>query len=99
MNRNLIALVIPLVLQQSCSNPMTEEQKIKMLEGQKLEILADLHRHQAECQAQAIEFSNVKGGESIVRSCFDTYRIMVEAARVSLDNIDKRLAELEQKGR
>jgi hypothetical protein len=94
MNRNLIALVIPLVLLESCSNPMTAEQKITMLENQKLEILADLHRQQAECQAQAIEFANVKGGEKVVSSCMESYRKMRDAAQTSIDLLERRIVEI-----
>lgn len=95
MNRNLIALVIPFVLLQSCSKAVTAEQTITILENQKLEILADLHRQQAECQAQSIEFANAKGGEKVVNGCLDSYRKMRDVAQTSIDLLDRRIAEID----
>ena len=73
---------------------MTPEQKVQMLEDQKLEIIADLHRQQAECQAQAIEFANTPIRAEVVASCVDAYRVMANASRTTLENIDKRIVEI-----
>jgi ribosome maturation protein Sdo1 len=77
----------------SCSKPMTAEQRLQMLESQQREIIANLHRQKAECQAKAIEFSGTEGVEKIVGSCLETLRFMVETSRVTLENFDKHIAQ------
>lgn len=92
--RCLFALVGASVICLACNQNMTAEQKIAALENQRLEIIADLYRQQAGCQAQAIEFANMSNRESVVESCVDTHRLMVEASQRSIDNIDRRIAEI-----
>lgn len=92
--RRLFALVGVSVICLACNQKMTAEQKITALENQRLEIVADLYRQQAGCQAQAIEFANMSNRESVVESCVDTHRLMVEASQRSIDNIDRRIAQL-----
>lgn len=97
MNMRLMsaALVVVALLLPGCSKRMTAEQKIEMLESQRLEIIADLHRHRAECEAQAIEFANVPMRDSVVSSCLDGLRAMVEASQATLGNLDRRITELQ----
>lgn len=99
MNRNLIALVIPLVLLASCSKAMTPDEKIRMLEAGKRQVYADLHRQQAECHAQAIESASTPMGDKVVSSCLEAYRISVEASLKILASFDKRIAEIEREQR
>lgn len=95
MNERLIAAaMLCAALAMSCSQPVTDEQRANMLESERAQIIADLHRHRAECQAQAIEFANVAGGEKIVASCLDGHRAMVDASRTSIANIDAALLKL-----
>lgn len=89
------ALVVLAMLLLGCSKRMTAEQKIEMLENQRLEIIADLHRHRAECEAQAIEFANVPMRDSVVSSCMEGFRAMVEAAQITMGNLDRRITELQ----
>jgi len=78
----------------SCSQAVTAERKIEMLESQQLEILADLHRQKAECEAQAIEFAGVPGRAEVIDSCLRSYRAMVDASQTTLGNLDKAIAEI-----
>lgn len=78
----------------ACGQTMTAEQKIRMLEGMRMEIMADLHRQQAECRAQAIEFADSPMRDRVVSSCFESYRFMVDVSQKSLDNLDRRIAEI-----
>lgn len=92
------ALIVVVLLLPGCNKRMSAEQKIRMLEGQRLEILADLHRQQAECQAQAIEFANMPMRDSVVSSCLEGFRVMVEASQITLGNIDRQIVELRPAG-
>ena len=84
-------LVLPLL---GCGNPMTPEEKLKMLENQRREIAADLYRQKAECQAQAIEFSGAPEKERVFAGCLGAYRAMVEASQKTLGDLDRRAAEI-----
>ena len=95
MNLKLLAIAMPLLLASGCSERMTDEQKIKMLEETRLGILADLQRQQAECAAQAIEFSSSPMRDRVVSSCTDGFRMILDASRVTLADIDRRIAELQ----
>lgn len=81
----------------SCSEPMTEEQRFEMLESQRREIIANLHRQKAECEALAIEFSGTDGAERIVGGCQETLRLMVDMSQVTLANFDKNIAHTRNK--
>lgn len=92
--KRILALLVVSASAVSCGQKMTAEQKIRMLEEQRLEILADLHRQQAECQAQAIQFADSPMREKVVSGCLDGYRFMVDVSQKSLDNLDRRIAEI-----
>lgn len=98
MNLKWIAAAV-FLLPLGCGKAMTPKQKIAMLEGQRLEIIADLHRQQAECQAQAIEFANSPMRDSVVSSCVETYRVMHAASMRIMADFDKRIAEIEQQNK
>jgi len=74
---------------------MTPEQKIEMLEGLRLEAFADLHRHHAECEAQAIASANHPDLQRLVTSCFETYATMVAQSQRHMADIDKRIEEIQ----
>ena len=78
----------------SCGQKMSAEQKIRMLESQRREIVADLHRQKSECEAQAIEFGDSPIRDKVIGGCFDSLRFMVDVSQKSLDNIDRRIAEI-----
>ena len=90
-----VMLVLPLL---GCGNPMTPEEKLKMLENQRAlltrEFMADLLRQKAECQAQAIEFSGDPLQKEVTSSCMDTVRFMAETSRGTIERIDKQIAEI-----
>lgn len=97
MNMRLITATITLVASQvlfGCDKPMTPAQKIKMLESQKMSIFADLHRQQAECNAQAIESANDQHREKVVSACWEVYRLSSESSQLVLSSLDKRIAEV-----
>lgn len=94
MNKRLIGTALSAAVALSCSQAMTAEQKIEMLESQRLEILSDLHRQKAECEAQAIEFSTSPERVKVVSACLDSHRKAVEIAQRSLADIDKRISEI-----
>lgn len=78
----------------SCSQQLSAEQQANMLESERTQIIAELHRHRAECEALAIEFANISGSEKVIASCLDGHRAMVEASRVSIAKIDAALLKL-----
>lgn len=90
MNSALICAVLVL----ACGEPMTDGAKLELLEGQRQEIIADLTRQQAECQAQAIEFANAPNRNVVVESCTESVRTMAELSRHSISDIDQRIAEI-----
>ena len=95
MNMRLIAAAtICAALVISCGNPVTDEQRVNSLEAERSQIIADLHRQEAECQAQQIEFSNTPNGDKIAEKCFDAYRKMLDISRNSIERIDRRIAEI-----
>lgn len=96
MHVAITATACAALLLLGCSKPMTPEEKIAMLDSQRREILANLHRQQAECQAQAIEFSGTPSGEKIIEGCRDTFRFMVDTSRTTLENFDARIAEIRE---
>lgn len=73
---------------------MSAAEKIAMLETQRQEIVADLYRQQAECQAQAIEFANTPVRAKVVTSCLDAYRVMAEASIKIISNFDRRIDQI-----
>lgn len=72
---------------------MSAEQKITMLESERLQVYADLHRQKAECQAQAIEFGSE---HNIVESCLTTLQVMADSSSKIVASIDRRLEEIER---
>lgn len=73
---------------------MTPEEKIRRLESQRLEVMADLHRDMAECQAQSIEFANSDQHAKVVNACFEAHRAMVDISQQNMAIIDKRIAQI-----
>jgi hypothetical protein len=95
MNRRLPAL-FAFVMLCACGQGTTIEQKRAALEGTKRQAYADVIRHEGECKAVAFEFPR---DSQLLQGCLDTHRLMIEAAQRTAKDVDKRLAELEQKGR
>ena len=91
MNIKLIVLAVALV---GCS--VSKEEKLAQLADQRAQVFADLHRQQAECQAQAIEFA---GDRNIVESCVAALQVMAEASANVVASIDKRSAEIGRTGK
>lgn len=73
---------------------MSADEKIAMLETQRQEIVADLYRQQAECQAQAIEFANQPNGHAVVSTCMEAFRVMTIASQSTLDDLATRIETL-----
>lgn len=85
---------ILVALALSACGGVSDADKIAGMEANRAAILADLFRQQAECQAQAIEFS---GDRHILEACIETYRLSAENAAIVITAIDRRIAEVRAK--
>ena len=70
---------------------LTTDQKIAQLNDQRAQVIADLHRQKAECQAQAIEFA---GDRNVVEACVQSVATMADVSASVIESIDKRIADL-----
>lgn len=77
-----------------CGNSMTPDEKIRMLEGTRQEILADMHRHRSECEAQAIAMANQPGQARFIAACMETYAAIAKQNQAVFADIDRRISEI-----
>jgi len=80
--------LILVALSLSACGVVSDADKIAMMEANRAAIIADLFRQQAECQAQAIEFS---GDRHVLEACIETYRLSAESAAIVITAIDERI--------
>lgn len=92
MNTKLLLLAALTLF--GCGNSMTPDEKIRMLEGMRLEILADMHRHRSECEAQAIAMANQPGQARFIAACIEAYAAIVKQNEKAFADIDRRIAEI-----
>lgn len=82
------AAVCAFILLGACaSEEQVCEEKLEKLSYLRNKTRADLFRQQQECRALQIEFNDIE----IVGLCMETYRLMEEAARKTIADIDKRM--------
>lgn len=91
--RTPVIALFAVMLSSACGPFGGRDDPIAKLNAARVETLADLVRHEAECKAIAIEFSSDPLRNQVVSSCLETHRAMLEMARHSLADIDRRLAE------
>lgn len=75
--------------------------RANVLRGLRNEILADRHRHLADCQATDIEFNHFPEAErrQLVAICMDTHRVVVESGDKILRDLDAEIERLERERR
>lgn len=75
---------------------MSAAEKIAMLDNQKQEIMADLYRQQAECNAHAIEFAGQPNRQEVISTCMEAARTMAIASQTAIASINERIEALQR---
>ncbi len=88
----ILLLAFNATLLASCGPPA--EEKLAKLDALHNSTLADLVRHQAECEALDIEFQGSRLQDRVVETCWKTHDILEEMADRTIENIEKRRAEI-----
>ena len=92
--RTPVIVLIAALLTSACGPFGGRDDPVAILKAARAETMADLVRHEAECRAMAIEFHGDPLRDQVVSSCLDTHRVMLDMARHTLSDIDRRLSEL-----
>lgn len=87
-----VALACAMLLGCTPSPEEAERAKIAQMEAMRREIVADLFRQKADCQAFAIEFPNDLKGSA---DCLRTLAQMQDLTAITIAAIDRRIAEVE----
>jgi len=91
----LTVLILVVCLLAACGKLDAKEDVVQRLKFMRAGERANIARHEGECRAAAIEFANTEFATSTVRDCMETHRLIVEGARQTIADIDKRIAEID----